>query len=270
LPFLSDEINESRALPEVGELVVATVSRITDYGAYVTLDEYEGLDGLLHISEISSGWVRNIRDHIHEKEKTVLKVLRVDPKKVQVDLSLRRVNSKEKQTKLLQWKMRRKAEFLLKIVSEKLGVDSKTFVTEMMKKLEDKYDSAYTGLEELLDKGEELANRLKIPPEWAVATQEVAKQEIKLSLVKIKGNLRLTNTGPDGVGLIKNVLMKSKTLRKPRKVKVDIYTLGAPKYVVEVTARNYKEAEKTLKQIGDFVVEEIKAHGGEGEFKRSS
>ncbi|RJS86435.1 S1 RNA-binding domain-containing protein, partial [Candidatus Bathyarchaeota archaeon] len=45
--------------PEVGELVVATVRRIESYGAYVTLDEYDDKEGLLHISEISPSWVRN-------------------------------------------------------------------------------------------------------------------------------------------------------------------------------------------------------------------
>ena len=66
--------------PEVGDLVVATVRRIVDYGAYVHLDEY-GKEGLLHISEISSSWVRNIRDHVREGQKVVLKVLRVNPEK---------------------------------------------------------------------------------------------------------------------------------------------------------------------------------------------
>jgi len=52
--------------PEAGELVVATVERIADYGAYVMLDEY-GREGLLHISEISSTWVKNIRDFIRRR-----------------------------------------------------------------------------------------------------------------------------------------------------------------------------------------------------------
>ena len=36
--------------PEVGDLVVATVTRVVDYGAYVKLDEYDGVEGLVHIS----------------------------------------------------------------------------------------------------------------------------------------------------------------------------------------------------------------------------
>src|SRR4030067_3723450 len=90
--------------PEPGDLVLTSVQRITDYGAYVTLDEYEK-EGLLHVSEGSSGWVRNIREFVREGQKTVLKVLRVDPEKRHVDLSLRRVSRRERREKLLASKM---------------------------------------------------------------------------------------------------------------------------------------------------------------------
>ena len=73
--------------PEVGDLVIATIESVTTYGAYARLDEYNK-QGLLHVSEISSSWIRNIRDYVREGQKTVLKVLRVDPEKGHVDLSL--------------------------------------------------------------------------------------------------------------------------------------------------------------------------------------
>ena len=105
--------------PEPGDLVLASVQRITDYGAYVTLDEYRK-EGLLHISEVSSGWVRNIRDFVREGQKVVLKVLRVNTEKEHIDLSLRRVSRRERREKVLSWKRERKADSLLRSVSEKL------------------------------------------------------------------------------------------------------------------------------------------------------
>jgi translation initiation factor 2 subunit 1 len=79
--------SEKQEWPEVGDLVIATVETVTDYGAYVKLDEFEK-KGLLHVSEISSSWIRNLRDFVREGQKVVLKVLRVNPEKGHIDLSL--------------------------------------------------------------------------------------------------------------------------------------------------------------------------------------
>lgn len=262
-------VSADQELPEVGELVIATVNQITQYGAYVKLDEYKGIDGLLHISEVSSGWVRNVRDYVREKEKVVLKVLRVDPEKKHIDLSLRRVSGKERQEKLLEWKRGKKAESILEVAAENLKLDPKFFSKEVTAKLEEKFESSYAGLEELLEKGEEFAEKLKIPKNWAAALREVAQQRIKLPKVKIKGILQLACPEARGVDVIKNVLLGCKSKKtKKAKVDIDIYTVGAPNYVVEVVARNYKDAEKALQEIVECATGEIRKQGGEGFFKR--
>ena len=86
--------------PENGDLVIATIETVTDYGAYAKLDEFDKR-GLLHVSEISSSWIRNIRDFIRENQKVVLKVLRVDHEKGHIDLSLRRVTKRERIEKIM-------------------------------------------------------------------------------------------------------------------------------------------------------------------------
>ena len=67
-------------LPEVGDLVIAKIESVTDYGAYAKLDEYSKR-GLLNVSEISSFWIRNIPDFVCENQKMSLEVLRVDVEK---------------------------------------------------------------------------------------------------------------------------------------------------------------------------------------------
>ncbi|MBU7031576.1 MAG: S1 RNA-binding domain-containing protein, partial [Theionarchaea archaeon] len=64
--------------PEVGDLVIGTVSDVFPYGAFVKLDEFDKV-GMIHIKEISSAWVKNIRNHVREGQKVVTKVLKVVP-----------------------------------------------------------------------------------------------------------------------------------------------------------------------------------------------
>lgn len=90
---------ELKQMPESGELVVATIKEVTGHGAYVSLDEYKNMTAFLHISEIATGWIRNIERYVRPKQKTVLKVIRVDKTRVEVDLSLKQVSGEERKSK---------------------------------------------------------------------------------------------------------------------------------------------------------------------------
>jgi len=46
--------------PEEGEFVVGTVKNVQNFGAFVSLDEYTGKEGFIHIAEIATGWVKRI------------------------------------------------------------------------------------------------------------------------------------------------------------------------------------------------------------------
>ncbi len=90
---------DSQNIPKVGELVIATVAKISKFGAYCKLPEYNDLEVFLPIREVSSGWIKNIREHIHEGQKLVCSVTFYDKDKGTIDISLKRVspgNSKEK------------------------------------------------------------------------------------------------------------------------------------------------------------------------------
>ena len=88
-------------LPSEGEILIATVKQVFDYGSYVTLDEYGGLQAFLPWSEVSSKWVKNIRDVLKENRKVVVKVIRVDRRKGTVDVSLKKVTDDERRKKNL-------------------------------------------------------------------------------------------------------------------------------------------------------------------------
>ena len=66
-----------QGFPEEGELVFCMVTKIQYHAVTVNLDEYDK-PGLIHISEVSPGRIRNIRDYVTEGKKVVCKVIRIN------------------------------------------------------------------------------------------------------------------------------------------------------------------------------------------------
>ncbi|MFT3745846.1 MAG: polyribonucleotide nucleotidyltransferase [Pyrinomonadaceae bacterium] len=77
---------------EIGETYMGTVSRIVDFGAFVEI--LPGLDGLLHISEISDRRVKDVRDELKEGQQILVKCIGKEGNKVK--LSRKAILAEEK------------------------------------------------------------------------------------------------------------------------------------------------------------------------------
>jgi translation initiation factor 2 subunit 1 len=249
--------------PEIGEFVIATANNITVYGVYVILDEY-GKEGFLHVSEISSTWVRNIRNFVHDGEKVVLKVLRVEPGKKHIDLSLRRVTKREKREKLLFWKKGKKAEGLLRSVAQRLGLTLKEVYEKAGVPIENNFGDLYEGLERSAREGEKVLLEIGIQKKLASELTEIAKEKIKTPSVKVRATISMNCFKPNGVEKIKESLIKVKDIAKPRGTAIRIHTISPPQYQIEVLAKNYKEGNIILKKATDTAFRTIISAGGEG------
>jgi translation initiation factor 2 subunit 1 len=252
--------------PEVGDLVITTIETVTDYGAYAKLDEYNKR-GLLHVSEISSSWIRNIRDFVREGQKVVLKVLRVDTEKGHIDLSLRRVTKREKIEKILSWKKDRKAEALLRGVAERVGLSDEEVYEKAGALVEEKY-GLYEGFERAVKEGTEVLTKIGVPENLAKAFAEVAQERIHVKMVKVKGTVEIRCVKPNGVRIIKDSFLNAKKAEKAKDADVRFYVVAAPKYSVEVLAENYKRAEEVLQKVAQNVISSVVKAGGQGTFRR--
>ena len=91
---------EIQELPEIGEIVIATITKISDHGAYVTLDEYDNIQGVLHVSEIAPGWGRKVTKYGKEGEKKGLLVKKIQQGRKESDLSLKQISKEQRKNKL--------------------------------------------------------------------------------------------------------------------------------------------------------------------------
>ena len=79
---------------EVGAIVEGKVTGITKFGAFVELPT--GKTGMVHISEVSSSYVKEISDHLSENQTVKVKVLSISPEG-KVSLSIRKCQDASQQ-----------------------------------------------------------------------------------------------------------------------------------------------------------------------------
>lgn len=84
-----------------GQRVTGTVTKITDFGAFIKLEE--GIEGLAHVSELDWGHVTHPRDVLEEGQTLEVKVLNVDPKERRISLSVRELKPNPWRQFLEQW-----------------------------------------------------------------------------------------------------------------------------------------------------------------------
>jgi translation initiation factor 2 subunit 1 len=246
--------------PEVDSLVVCRVKKVLDFGAFVELEEHLGKEGFIHISEISTGWVKRMSDFLKEGQRIVCKVIDVDPSRNRIDLSLKSVTDHQRREKIDEWKNEQRAQNLLAILAHRLGWSVEDCYEKFGKKLIKNFGSLYSAFEEA--SADESAFS-KYKGAWVKPLIDVAKENIEVPSVKIKGTLSMTSTAPDGIKKIRSLLQ---TIEDGG---VTVRYLGAPNYLIEVESTDYKTAEDVLKKNVKPVVDGAKKAGVEASFKKA-
>ena len=200
---------EIRRLPDEGDVIIATIRQLTGHGAYVVLDEYNGMTGFLHISEIATGWIRNIERYVKPRQKAVLKVIRVNKTRAEVDLSLKQVSGEERKSKLIEVKKNEKASASMDIIKEKTKLNDAQ-VKEMEDKILQKYDYVYDFLEEVAKKGIGAITNIDLSQDILKAIEEEGNK-IQIPHVEIRGIAEITVRKPNGIDVIKSTLLPVET-----------------------------------------------------------
>jgi translation initiation factor 2 subunit 1 len=251
--------------PEEGELVVGTVTSIRNFGAFVKLDEFADREAFIHLSEVAAGWVKYIRDHVREGQKLVARVLRVDPSKGQIDLSLKRINDHQRREKVQAWKNEQRALRLVGEVAKALGVKAEEAVDLVGPRLIEAYGSLFAAFEVASADPKRFQKEVEKAP-WSTAFLKVARENIVPPHVTILGTLEISDPAPDGLAHIRAALLAAEKVDPER---VDVQYVGAPRYRIRVQGSQYKQAEEMLKRATDAALKAIKSSGGQGTFARA-
>ncbi|MEM0056887.1 MAG: S1 RNA-binding domain-containing protein [Candidatus Geothermarchaeota archaeon] len=243
-------------LPGLGEYVVATVKDVRPYGAYVELDDYK-IVGFLPLSEVSSSYVRDIRDHLREGEKIVVKVIRIHQKIKSVDVSLKEVSEKEKERILRKWRRDQRGLKIIEEMAKELNLNYDE-VKDKFTLLLSKYPTVYDVLENIIIEPTLLQK---------IGLVDLEKPILKYLTKKIKPKkyvhetrLKAFYVGKGGSHLIKQKLkeLQDKIKKIDERLEVELFNDGTPYYRLRVKSLVPTVLKKRVIPKIAEIVEELK------------
>lgn len=264
--------------PREGEFLIGKIKQVENQYVYVDLVDYTGLEseefakGFIHISEISSRWIKNIRNYVRIGQRVVLRVLRVDPQKGHVDLSLRRVNSAQKENRLKEWKYAVKFENLLQFLIETEGINltlDQAYDLIGWSVL-NQFDSYQEALEVLKESGIEILDDLEgVSEEVKKILLKIIEENVKISTVNISGKIRLSFNSENGIDQIKESLIEAKGIIESKETRsINISYIAAPLYQLEIITKDYLDAENILSDALEIIEQKTEQYNGSFEFIR--
>ncbi len=241
---------KKQGFPEDGEIVFATVTNVQYNSVFVKIEEYDR-QGLIHISEVSPGRIRNIRDYVKEGKMVVCKVIKIDREKGHIDLSLRRVTAMQRRAKTDERKQEQKAEKIIEMLANTTKEKPIKVYEEVSKALLPKYELLQYAFEDVVENNASLKDE-GVPEKYAEPLEKLVLEKIKPKEVAITGTLTIKSYEEEGAELVKNTLIKAQKATENTKIRC----LGAGNYSLELKSKDYKEAEKKLKEVLDVIEKE--------------
>ena len=216
-PFFSDISNllfhvslDSPRFPEVDEVVMVQVKSIAEMGAYVSLLEYNNIEGMILLSELSRRRIRSIGKLLKVGRQEPVMVLRVDKEKGYIDLSKRRVSPEDVEAAEAKYNKSKTVHSIMRHVAETESVNLEKLYERVGWPLYQKYGHAYEAFKLAVQEPSAVLDSLKYVDETGEETaalepsvREALLKGIRRKMtpqpLKIRADVELTCFDFDGV-----------------------------------------------------------------------
>jgi translation initiation factor 2 subunit 1 len=248
--------------PEVDDVVMVKVKSITEMGAYLSLLEYNNIEGMILLSELSRRRIRSVNKLIRVGKLEVVTVVRVDKEKGYIDLSKRRVQPEDAVKMETKWNKSKAVHSIIKHCAKRLGMDTEQLYETFGWPLYKKYGHAYDAFKLAVNEPDSVFADF---PELS----ESARKEILINIqrrltpqaVKIRADIELTCFEYEGIDAIKAALQAGVAVADAE-LEVSVKLVAPPLYVVTASAMEKDEGIANIKQICDAIHKAITEKGG--------
>ncbi|KAK4480689.1 hypothetical protein RD792_013770 [Penstemon davidsonii] len=266
--------------PEVDHAVMIQVKSMADSGAYVSLLEYNNIEGMILFSELSRRRIRSISSLIKVGRIEPVMVLRVDKEKGYIDLSKRRVSEEDIQGCEERYNKSKLVHSIMRHVAETMNNDLEDLYIHVGWPLYRKYGHAFEAFKLIVNDPDSVLDTLtrevkEIGPDGQEVTKVVPAitEEIKDALVKnirrrmtpqplkIRADIEMKCFQFDGVLHIKEAMRKAEAAGN-KDCPVKIKLVAPPAYVLNTQTLDKEQGIAILNKAIEACKEEIERHKG--------
>jgi len=253
--------------PEIDDVVMVNVRSIADMGAYVHLLEYNNIEGMILLSELSRRRIRSINKLIRVGRTEPVVVIRVDKDKGYIDLSKRRVSKEDIERCTEKYSKAKAVNSIVRHVAEILGFKTNEELEDLYRKTawyfeqkSKKQGSAYDYFKQGVAEPA-LLDALGLDEHTKAVLIENIQRKLTQQAVKIRADFEVSCFTYEGIDAVKDSLragMALSTLEVPIKINL----IAPPLYVMTASTPERQEGLALLTEGCRVVEEKIKAAGG--------
>ncbi|ODV89582.1 hypothetical protein CANCADRAFT_28487 [Tortispora caseinolytica NRRL Y-17796] len=248
--------------PEVDDLIMVNVREIAEMGAYVKLLEYDNIDGMILLSELSRRRIRSIQKIIRVGRNEVVLVMRVDAEKGYIDLSKRRVSPEDVARCEEKYNKSKNVHSILRHVAEKHRVPLETLYETIGWPLYRKYGHAYDAFKLAITNPSQVFEGLN-PPSQEVLDDllEYISRRLTPQPTKVRSDIEVTCFSYEGIDAVKTALKAAEDLNS-EKNPVKVRLVSPPLYVLTSQCLDKQQGLETLQKALDAIEDSISKAGG--------
>lgn len=240
---------------------MVNVQQIAEMGAYVKLLEYDNIEGMVLLSELSRRRIRSIQKLIRVGKNEVVVVLRVDKEKGYIDLSKRRVSSEDVIKCEEKYQKSKAAHSILRHCAEKFGVPLETLYQTIGWPLSRKFGHVYDAFKISIT-DESVWDGVSAPSEDILAElKSYISRRLTPQAIKIRADVEVSCFSYEGIDAIKKALKEAEALSTEH-LQVKVKLVAAPLYVVTTQALDKQQGVDILNKALEVIEQEITRLGG--------
>ena len=247
--------------PELEEVVVVQVNAIKSMGAYVSLLEYDGIEGMVLLSELSRRRIRSINKLIRVGKTECVSVLRVDKEKGYIDLSKRRASIEEVQKCNERYNKSKAVHSIMRHVAENLGVSLLELNQRIAWPLYKAKGHAYDAFKLAISAPEEIFKNIDISEEEQGVLMHNINRRLTPQPIKIRADVEVTCFKYEGVDAVKAALREAYKFGT-KDLPFEVNLIAPPLYVIKSLAVDKEKGIQLCKDAIAGIRKKIEEKGG--------